>query len=73
MTIEPAGNSWYELTCAGLPAGALGSGSGMMARSVVVYTLCMIKVCDQTLELHLQSWLTVFLWFCILYFIPSVL
>ena len=34
--MEPAANSGYELTCDGLPGGALGSGKGIRDFRVVV-------------------------------------
>ena len=39
MTVDPVENSGYAFRCAGLSGDALGSGKGMMARSVVLYFL----------------------------------
>ena len=39
MTVDPTENSGYTFKCAGLPAGASGSGSGKIDLRVVLYIL----------------------------------
>lgn len=39
MTVDPTENSGYTFRCAGLPAGASGSGSGRIDLRVVLYIL----------------------------------
>lgn len=63
MTVDPAENSGYAFRCAALSGGAVGSGSGMIARSVVLYRLVDISIChvDEGDKIHSLSGCAVFL------------
>jgi len=69
MTVAPTGNTGYALWCDAEFGGALGSGSGIIDRNVVLYCLSdLLGWHVVTREyLRLRSGLAVLLWLCVLY------
>jgi len=69
MTVAPTGNTGYALWCDAEPGGALGSGSGIIDRNVVLYSLSYVLGSDVVTRgcLRLRSVLAVLLWLCVLY------